>query len=140
VFRLGDAHEPHFAWLQWLVAPLVAFVGIAAAYYLYVLYTGTPARISAALRPLQRLFEAKWGFDAAFDWVARRVVTEGSERILWKAVDTRSIDGAVNGVGALVSSLGRGMRTAQTGLVRGYALVMLGGAVLLLGYLLWLPR
>lgn len=140
VFRLGDAHEPHFAWLQWLVAPLVALGGIAAAYYLFVLHTGMPARIAAALRPLQRLFEAKWGFDAAFDWLAGRVVTEGSERVLWKIVDDGAIDAAVNGVGALVSSLGRGVRTVQTGLVRGYALVMLGGAVLLLGYLLWLPR
>ena len=140
VFRLGEVHEPHFVWLQWLVAPLVAVAGIAAAYYLYVFYTGVPARIAGALRPLQRLFEAKWGFDAAAGWIAGRLVTEGSERVLWKAVDTGVIDRVVNGVGALSSSLGRGVRTVQTGLVRGYALVMLGGAVLLLGYLLWLPR
>jgi NADH-quinone oxidoreductase subunit L len=139
VFRLGEGHEPHFAWLQWLVAPLVALAGIAAAYYMYVLYPAMPARAGAALRPLQRLFEAKWGFDAASDWIARRLV-EGSERVLWRRLDAGVIDGTVNGVGALVASLGRGARTLQTGLVRGYALVMLGGAVLLLAYLLWLPR
>ena len=30
-----------------------------------------------------------------------------------------------------------GVRLWQSGLVRGYALLILGGAVMLLGYLLW---
>jgi hypothetical protein len=47
------------------------------------------------------------------------------------------IDNAVNGTGAAFRALSRGARTLQTGLVRGYALVMLGGAVALVTYLLW---
>ena len=54
-----------------------------------------------------------------------------------QGVDVSVIDGAVNGTGATFRALSRGARTLQTGLVRGYALVILGGAVALVGYLLW---
>jgi NADH-quinone oxidoreductase subunit L len=65
---------------------------------------------------------------------------EGSEKLLWKRVDAGLIDGAVNGVASLFGSLAQSVRFVQTGLVRGYALVILGGAVALVAYLLWLPR
>jgi NADH-quinone oxidoreductase subunit L len=60
--------------------------------------------------------------------------------VLWQAVDASLIDGAVNGAGRVVNAVSRAMRPLQTGVVRGYALVMLGGAVALIGYLLWMPR
>jgi len=47
------------------------------------------------------------------------------------------IDGAVNGLGTLVETVSRRTRQVQSGLVRGYALLMLGGAVVVVGYLLW---
>ena len=48
------------------------------------------------------------------------------------------IDGAVNGAGRLTARLAQATRQVQTGFVRGYALLILGGAVSLLGYLMWL--
>jgi NADH-quinone oxidoreductase subunit L len=137
--RLPEAHAAHLGWLP-LVATLAALLGLAAAFYAYVVYTGLPGRIGAALAPLRRVLEAKWGFDLAGDWIARRLVVGGSESLLWRQVDARLIDGAVNGVATLLASVGQGVRLVQTGLVRGYALVILGGTVALLAYLLWLPR
>ena len=46
-------------------------------------------------------------------------------------------DGAVNGLGNLTAGFARAVRLVQTGLVRSYALLILGGAVTVLGYLLW---
>jgi NADH-quinone oxidoreductase subunit L len=66
------------------------------------------------------------------------VVVEGSSGVLWKGLDAGVIDGCVNGTGRFVSGLAQLARAAQTGLVRGYALLILGGAVALLSYLLWL--
>jgi NADH-quinone oxidoreductase subunit L len=94
-------------------------------------------RLRARLAPLPAVLEAKWGFDLAFDWFARRVVVDGSSRLLWRQVDAGLIDGAVNGTARLVERLGAQARTVQTGLVREYALVLFGGAVLLLAYLVW---
>jgi NADH-quinone oxidoreductase subunit L len=84
-----------------------------------------------------RVLENKYGFDALYDRFASRVVVGGSEEVLWRGVDVRLIDGAVNGVAALTAGIARSVRTIQVGLVRAYALVILGGAVAVLSYLLW---
>jgi NADH-quinone oxidoreductase subunit L len=114
----------------------VAFAGILGAFWLYVVYSDLPARIAAALRPLHRVLEAKWGFDLAYDAFAKHAVVEASDAVLWKRVDAGAIDGAVNGAGWTVNALSSAARAFQTGLVRVYALVILGGAVALLRYLL----
>jgi NADH-quinone oxidoreductase subunit L len=50
--------------------------------------------------------------------------------------DKDVVDGAVNGVAALVRGGGRGLRVFQSGYVRGYALGLGVGVVVLLGYFL----
>jgi NADH-quinone oxidoreductase subunit L len=136
--RLAELpNEVHHDWLPWL-ASIVAIFGILAAYYLFVMFPEAPGRIRERLAPLQRALEAKWGFDRAFDWLAGRVVVDGSSGVLWKRVDAGLIDRLVNGSGRFVSGLAQLARAAQTGLVRGYALLILGGAVALLSYLLWM--
>jgi NADH-quinone oxidoreductase subunit L len=60
-----------------------------------------------------------------------------SEHGLWKGVDTRVIDGAVNGVGEIVSGSSELLRRAQTGSVRAYAMSLFLGVVAILGYYLW---
>ena len=88
---------------------------------------------------LVRVLEEKWGFDIAYNWFASRMVVGGSRSVLWRGVDTALIDGAVNGAASVVGGLAQVTRTIQSGLVRGYALVILGGAVVVVGYLLWRP-
>jgi NADH-quinone oxidoreductase subunit L len=135
-----EAHEGHHAgWLP-LVASLTAIAGIAIAYYCYLLYPEIPGRIYTSARGLARVLENKYGFDSVYDRFASRVVVGGSEEVLWRGVDTRVIDGAVNGTAALTASLARLVRLVQVGLVRAYALLILGGAVAVLSYLLWLRR
>ena len=96
-----------------------------------------PGRIGTCLRPLGHVLEEKYFFDRVYDTFARRVVVEGSRKVLWQGLDVSVIDGAVNGVGRLTAGASRSARLVQTGLVRGYALLILGGAVTVLGYLLW---
>jgi NADH-quinone oxidoreductase subunit L len=137
-FRLAE-HEVlrRPLWLPW-VASGAALVGIVVAFYLYVTFVDLPGKIASALHPLYRLFDAKYFFDDVYNWFASRVVVGGSESLLWKRLDAGLIDGAVNGAGTVTAVVARGLRGMQTGLVRGYAVVILGGAVALLGYLLWL--
>jgi NADH-quinone oxidoreductase subunit L len=51
-------------------------------------------------------------------------------------VDARGVDGAVNGLAALVGGGSGRLRRLQTGFVRSYALTMLGGAFLVIAALL----
>ncbi len=139
VFRLPEHEmEAHAAWLPYL-ATATALVGIVSAFYLYVVHVGVPEKVASTFRPLHRLFDAKYFFDDVYDWFAARVVVDGSSGFLWKQFDAGFIDGLVNGAGGVADALASRVRFVQTGLVRGYVLVILGGAVALLGYLLWLP-
>ncbi len=134
-----EAHLPHPTWFPYAVIG-VAVAGSVGAFLIYLVYSGLSARIYAALRPAARVLEDKYGFDRAYDGFASKVVVEGSRGVLWQAVDAVVIDGAVNGAGRMVDAVSRATRGLQTGLVRAYALVILGGAVALLGYLLWMPK
>jgi NADH-quinone oxidoreductase subunit L len=58
---------------------------------------------------------------------------------LARTVDQRGIDGAVNGVAELVGDGARSGRRLQSGLVRSYALGVLGGAVLIVAFLVFRP-
>jgi NADH-quinone oxidoreductase subunit L len=136
VFRIEPRYAHHVEWLP-VVATATALLGIALAGYLYLLRTDLPAKIGAVLSPLRSLFEAKYYFDDVYDGFARKVVVKGSESLLWRRLDAGVIDGAVNGLGAFWEGFARRARLSQTGYVRAYALVILGGAVAVLGYLLW---
>ncbi len=137
VFRLGHGYLPHVAWLP-VLATLTAVAGILVAYYLYLAMPELRAGIASAFRPALRLFSAKYYWDDVYDAFVRRVVVRGSELVLWEGIDTRVIDGAVNRTATVTGALAEILRPLQTGYVRQYVLLILAGAVALLGYLLWL--
>jgi NADH-quinone oxidoreductase subunit L len=137
VFRL-PAGEQHQGLLVPVLATAAAVIGLVAAYYLYTMYGDLTARLAESARSVRRVLEEKYGFDRLYDWLAGRVVVEGSRGVLWQWLDAGLIDGAVNGAGYAVAAAARGVRLAQTGFVRAYVLLMLGGAVVLLGYLVWM--
>jgi NADH-quinone oxidoreductase subunit L len=120
-----------------IVATFVAILGIAAAFGAYVSLPDLPERVASRVRPFVRALENKWGFDIAYDWFVERVVVRGSDALLWRRVDAGVIDAAVNGTGRAVDILANSLRVIQTGLVRTAVFAILGGAVLILGYLLW---
>ena len=136
--RISEAaHSAPHQWLP-IFATAIAVTGIVLGYYLYLAFPEIPSRIYASARGVARVLENKYGFDALYDRFASRVVVGGSEEVLWRGVDVRIIDGAVNGAASVTAAVARSVRTVQVGLVRAYALVILGGAVAVLSYLLWM--
>jgi NADH-quinone oxidoreductase subunit L len=85
------------------------------------------------LGSLQRLFANGWYVDKAYSTL---VVAPGRAAAAFAAdvVDTRVIDGVVNGLGGGTRKLASVSRRLQTGLVRNYALAFLAGGVVLLVY------
>ncbi len=153
-FRMAAEHEEAHGWVLPVVASTVAILGIAIAFWMFVVRTDVPGRIYAGARGLARVLEAKWGFDLAYDWFASRVVVGGSDRVLWRAVDVRVIDGAVNGTAYATDAISRASRARPDGararvrpphprrrggapLVPGVVAVMAGVDVL--GWLVLLP-
>ncbi len=74
------------------------------------------------------------------DWFHEKVIAGTynwlSNNVLSLAIDTRGIDAFFNGLGALVKQAAVGLRRIQNGFVRSYALAVLLGVVVMLGYLL----
>ena len=109
-----------------VVAVVLALVGIAVATLVY---------LQRRLKPVEpKVLEHAWYYDE----VVTRFVG-GPGRAAFEGVaafDRNVIDGAVNGVAGGVRGLGRVVRVAQSGFVRGYALGMTAGVVIVLGYFL----
>ncbi|MBI3721172.1 MAG: NADH-quinone oxidoreductase subunit L, partial [Fimbriimonas ginsengisoli] len=80
----------------------------------------------------RRAARRQFGYD---DALMSAAVDGGREvgQAIWLNFDAGIIDGAVNGIARLFGLLGSGLRRAQTGLVRSYALLMLIGGVALIG-------
>jgi len=139
VGAIGDLpYAPFGGFEESVLIPLAivaAAAGIALAYLFYLRRDVRMGAMAEPLRgPLAELAERRFFVDEAYQavfvtagaWVARLVV--------W--VDTRIVDGLVNGAGATSVLIGRASRGAQSGLVRAYVGVMVLGAVALLAVLI----
>ena len=124
---------------EWLVGVVVlAFVawGVAAAYPRYGSFDATVSAVERLraesqrmAQPLVRAFYFDDALEALFVRPARAV---GSA--FMRVVDPQVIDGVVRDLVWLAGWLGREVRALQTGLVRGYALVLALGAAAFLAY------
>jgi len=86
------------------------------------------------LRAMPRLLENKYYVDEAYDAAIINPINIGSREGLWKIFDVKVVDGLVNGLARATSGLGDIARSLQAGFVRGYAAVILLGALLVIGY------
>ncbi len=138
----GYTHVPHFlepvfpitggAHDSTLVAISVAagLIGIALAYFMYILSPATPKLIATSLSGLYRTVYNKYWVDEIYDATIVSPLIQGSRSILWKGLDAGLVDGAVNGVGSLSKFVGGIARRLQTGNIRSYAAWVVMGALL----------
>jgi NADH-quinone oxidoreductase subunit L len=118
------------------VSSVVALAGIGAATVAYLTRTEIPSRIAARFPGTYQFLLNKGYIDGLYDAMFVQPIKSLSEQVLWKA-DARVIDGAVNGTGQIVVEIGSAARQVQTGSVRAYAVSVLLGAVVIVGYYLW---
>jgi NADH-quinone oxidoreductase subunit L len=83
------------------------------------------------------MLQNKYYVDEIYDATLVQPIRIVSEEALWKVVDIKLIDGAVNGVGQTVAGSSDRVRRLQTGSVRAYAASVFFGVVMILGYYLW---
>ena len=113
-------------WVGLGIGGAISIVGIFIAYFLYVAQPVAPAILQRRLRPLYTLFVNKWYFDEAIDFlIVRPALAIG--RFANRTFERLVVDGLVNGTEDLVGAGGRLVRVVQSGFVRGYALLLIGG-------------
>jgi NADH-quinone oxidoreductase subunit L len=86
------------------------------------------------LKRMPRLLENKYYVDEVYDAAIINPIKVGSREGLWKIFDVRVVDGLVNGLARATSGVGDIARRMQAGFVRGYAAIILLGALLVIGY------
>jgi NADH-quinone oxidoreductase subunit L len=115
------------------ISVVVALAGIGLAYFLYVARPTVPVALARGLRPLYTLLSNKYYVDELYMAVVVNPL-KGLAGWLARIFDARGIDGLVNGVAAFFGWSGQATRKVQTGSVRHYALSILLGVVVLVGY------
>jgi NADH-quinone oxidoreductase subunit L len=114
---------------------LLALLGVALSYYLYVMNSELPAKLRKQFSGIVTILEEKYYFDRFNDFFfagGARKLGEG----LFRYGDRAMIDGAmVNGSAKGIGMLSGVMRHLQTGYVYHYAFVMVAGV---LAFLTWL--
>jgi len=120
-----------------LLASVAGLLGIAGAYYVYVLNPSLPDRWARQWRTVYQLSLNKWYFDEIYDRnIVRPTLSAAAE--LWKHVDVAVIDGAVNGVARAIGWGAWILRLIQSGQTQHYVLGMaLGGLVILTMFLMF---
>jgi len=135
----ADFHGPMAFLLHGLTSPvlLLAFSGVAVAWYLYLKQPQIPERIQERLSFIYRLLVNKYYIDD----FNQKVFARGSVLIgqgLWRIGDVAIIDGVlINGTANSVGKIAGVMRRLQTGYLYHYAFAMVIGLVILVGWLIW---
>jgi NADH-quinone oxidoreductase subunit L len=157
----AGAHHDPMEYLLMGLSIVIAFIGIGIAYFVYIRRQGLAEHIAAKSGPLYNLLDRKYYMDEIYDalFVNRtkdlgavlgafdRGIIDGvgvngtawftratSVISIWW--DTWIVDGTVRLTGTLVRVASYPVRMLQAGLVQGYALMILLGVLLLLGYTL----
>ncbi|HEX2155817.1 MAG TPA: NADH-quinone oxidoreductase subunit L, partial [Actinomycetes bacterium] len=138
VLGAPEEHESLAAafWLS-AVATVVAAAGAVGAWLLYgrrVDWLALRRRYAGAWRPLAERLYVDQVYELFTVNLGRALAA-----FLARTVDQRGIDGTVNGVAELVGNTARSGRRLQSGLVRSYALGVLGGAVVIVAFLVFRP-
>lgn len=118
-----------------LIALAVGIVGITVAWYAYVRRPGIAAEFAQRVPMVYNTLVNKYWVDELYNAAFVRP-GKSFAAFLWKAIDENVIDAFVNGVARAVGGLSLVGQRVQTGYLRNYALGILFGAVVLIGYML----
>ena len=114
------------SWIGLAVGGLISITGITAAYFAYIRQPGVTARFAERHPRLHGFLFNKWYFDEAIDFlIYRPVIAFG--RFCNAVFERFVIQGIVNGASGAVKGAGAVVRGAQSGFVRAYALLLVGG-------------
>lgn len=132
--------EYHGVAAELMLMLLTTVLALGAMYAAYVLFTkklDVAADIKARLKVLHTVLFNKYYVDEVYEWVVIKPIHLISDRVLWKVVDVRVIDGLVNAVGTGVRYAGSTLRRTQNGIVENYAVGIVIGAIAIFWFLVF---
>ncbi len=134
----GEAAAAIPAGTEWMLigaSVAVGLIGIGVAYWFYIASPEIPVNLAAQFKGIYTLLWNKYYVDEFYS----AVFVEPGRRLamfLWQVIDVQVIDGFANGLGRAMASFSGALRGWQTGYARAYALLMLVGTVIVIGWLM----
>jgi NADH-quinone oxidoreductase subunit L len=116
----------------------MALLGIALAYYFYIVAPGMPYLLAYQLQSVYEVLLNKYYVDEFYNTIVTRPLFWISTIVLGGVVDSFMIDGLVNGAGLTVETGGQLSRRLETGNVQQYAFVYVLGVLGIVAYYLYL--
>ncbi len=117
-----------------LLSVVIALVGITIAYILYLQKPELPRRFAARFSRLYHVVHNKYFVDEFYNFLfVRGILRIGA--FLLKVVDIGLIDGLVNGTAAVIQRMGAKLRRLETGDVQQYAVGIIAGAFIVVGFI-----
>ncbi len=129
-----EAHGSHATeYMMMAISVIIAVVGIFIAWNMYIKNTTLPGKITARFAGAYKVVFNKWYIDELYDFVfvnpCKNIGT-----FLWRGIDVRIVDGIVNGCAYVIKGIGAGLRYTQSGYLYNYAMAMVVGVVVIVGY------
>ncbi|MDX6586673.1 MAG: NADH-quinone oxidoreductase subunit [Solirubrobacterales bacterium] len=123
------------AYLGLLVGGFLSIAGIGLAYLAYVRRPGLTGRLRSRMEGVHGFLQHKWYFDEIIDFLVYRPVIRIGQ-FFNNVIERVLVDGIVSATVGAVREVGLLVRGAQSGFVRAYALLVLGGFAALALYFL----
>jgi NADH-quinone oxidoreductase subunit L len=115
------------------VSVLAAIVATLYAYSKYVKAAHVPLADEAPRSTLAKLSYNKFYLDEIYDFLITKPL-DGLSKFFYKVIDTKVVDGIVNGLGWSTNEASKGIRLLQSGNVGFYIFMMVFGIIALLLY------
>jgi NADH:ubiquinone oxidoreductase subunit 5 (subunit L)/multisubunit Na+/H+ antiporter MnhA subunit len=120
-------HDPEEIAQERIMASVSVLIALAGIGIGWTIFRKRP------LLQLPSILERKYYVDEIYDASIIRPIEVGSREGLWKIFDIGVIDGFLHSIGEAVVEAGRLGRYLQAGFVRGYAAIILTGALIIIG-------
>ncbi|MHB1660679.1 MAG: NADH-quinone oxidoreductase subunit L [bacterium] len=116
-----------------LISVLAGLLGIYIAYLLYIKKAVDPEKIKAIFKPIYELSYNKVYIDEIYNFIIVKPLLAFAG-FLWKVIDVKVIDGAVNGTASAFVLFSDKAKKFQNGMLMSYILTLSVGVAALLFY------
>jgi NADH-quinone oxidoreductase subunit L len=129
--ELDLSHSTEFTLMG--VSVVAAIFALLYAYTRYVKGARVPVADEAPRSALAKLSYHKFYLDEIYDFIITKPL-DAFSRFFYRIIDTKFIDGMVNGLGWSTNEASKGVRLLQSGNVGFYIFMMVAGIIALLAY------
>jgi len=137
--NISFGHEIHsIEYVMMLISVGLAVVAIWLAHKYYSDETwAVPRKLTSNFKGVYNFLFNKYKLDEFYFTTVVDTCVQTSRSFLWKMMDVKLIDGFVNGLASLSSATAEVVRKLQSGIVQNYAVLMTGGIIVIIFWLIF---